>query len=70
MVTNANDTSVNNALTSDVVRHWQGNGAKIETYEFPSSLGLAHDLVDPEQPNQPIDLVYPQLIELVTQENR
>lgn len=70
MVTNANDTSVNNVLTSEVVRRWQGHGTNVETFEFPLSLGLAHDLIDPEQPNQPIDLVYPQLIELVTKENR
>jgi carboxylesterase len=70
MVINANDTSVNNALTSEVVRHWQQDGANIETYEFPSSLGLPHDVIDPAQPNRSIDHVYPKLIELVTQENR
>lgn len=67
MVTNANDTSVNNALTSEVVRRWQRQDANIETYEFPLSLGLAHDLIDPEQLDQPIDIVYPRLIELATQ---
>ncbi|RPJ28410.1 MAG: alpha/beta hydrolase [Chloroflexi bacterium] len=64
MVTNANDTSVNNALTSEVVRRWQRQGANIEAFEFPLSLGLAHDLIDPKQPNQSIEIVYPQLIEL------
>jgi len=68
MVTNANDTAVNNALTSEVVRRWQAHGATIETYEFPLSWGLAHDLIDPQQPNQAIEIVYPPLIELVTYE--
>jgi esterase/lipase len=67
VVTNANDTAVNNSLTVKVVAHWQSDGAQIETYEFPLSLGLGHDLIDPEQPDQQIDIVYPQLIELVTQ---
>jgi pimeloyl-ACP methyl ester carboxylesterase len=67
MVTNANDTSVNNELTAEVVRGWQEKGANIETYEFPLSLGLAHDLIDPAQADQPIDIIYPKLVELATQ---
>jgi carboxylesterase len=57
-------------MTSEVVKRWQKNGANIETYEFPSSLGLAHDLIDPEQPNQPIDIVYPKLIDLITDQEQ
>jgi carboxylesterase len=66
VVTNANDTSVNNALTLEIVQHWQKDGANIETYEFPSSFELGHDLIDPAQPNQSIRIVYPQLISLLT----
>jgi alpha-beta hydrolase superfamily lysophospholipase len=66
VVTNANDTSVNNALTAEIVRRWQRRGSKIETYEFPLILGLQHDLIDPEQPNQPIGATYTQLIDLIT----
>ena len=69
MVTNLNDTSVNNALTSEVVHLWQSRGANVETFEFPLNLGLNHDLIDPEQPDQRIEVVYPQLIELVTQKS-
>jgi alpha-beta hydrolase superfamily lysophospholipase len=66
VVTNANDTSVNNALTSQVVDLWQGRGAKnLRTYEFDASLGLDHDLIDPSQPDQRTDIVYPKLIELI-----
>ena len=67
VVTNANDTSVNNELTSKVVAYWQADGTQIRTYEFPLSLGLGHDLIDPEQPDQQIEVVYPELIDLVTQ---
>ena len=66
VVTNANDTAVNNTLISKVTAHWQADGAQIETFEFPSSLGLGHDLIDPTQPDQQIALVYPELIELAT----
>jgi len=67
VITNANDTSVNNTLTAEVVSDWTSQGANIKTFEFPITLGLAHDLIDPTQPNQPIDIVYPKLIELITE---
>jgi len=66
VITNANDESVNNVLTADVVSKWTRDGANIRTYEFPASLGLPHDMIDPSQPKQPIDIVYPKLIELIT----
>jgi alpha-beta hydrolase superfamily lysophospholipase len=66
VITNANDTTVNNALTGEVVANWRQRGAQIATYEFPANLGLGHDLIDPAQPGQKIDLVYPQLIALIT----
>lgn len=69
LVTNLNDTAINNELTAKVIAHWQADGAHIETYEFPQSLGLGHDLIDPHQPDQQIELVYPVLIDLVTHTN-
>jgi carboxylesterase len=68
VVTNANDTDVNNSLTLQIVQRWQKNGATIETFEFPLSLGLGHDLIDPDQPDQQIGVTYPQLIELISHE--
>jgi carboxylesterase len=65
VVLNANDSSVNNALTMDVVNSWQARAASVTTYEFEADLKLDHDLIDPNQPNQRIDTVYPRLIELV-----
>jgi hypothetical protein len=67
VATNANDASVNNDLTMNVVRDWQAHGANLSTYEFRADLRLDHDLIDPAQPAQHIDLVYPRLIELVNQ---
>ncbi len=66
VITNANDTSVNNILTARVVSSWTQDGTNIKTYEFPASLGLEHDMIDPSQPNQPINIIYPKLIELIT----
>jgi carboxylesterase len=66
IITNANDDSVNNTLTQEIIKTWRQDGANISTYEFEASLGLLHDLIDPEQPGQRIDIVYPQLIDLIT----
>ena len=65
IVFNANDDSINNALTSHVVNVWKAHGANLTTYEFEASLNLPHDLIDPTQPDQQIDVVYPRLIDLI-----
>jgi len=67
VVTNAADQDVNNALTRDITEEWRGKGTALKTYEFDASLQLNHDLIDPQQPNQKTDLVYPRLVELITQ---
>jgi pimeloyl-ACP methyl ester carboxylesterase len=67
VVFNANDNSVNNALTMDVVKIWQAHGANLTTSEFEANLKLGHDLIDPTQPDQKIDIVYPRLIDLTGQ---
>lgn len=67
VVSNANDNQVNNALTMQVVKTWQAHGANLTTYEFDANLKLGHDLIDPSQPDQKIDIVYPQLITLASQ---
>ncbi len=65
VITNGAEPSVNNALTEQVVSSWRGHGANLTTYEFPAALQLPHDLIDPSQPGQQIDVVYPRLLELV-----
>ncbi len=67
VVLNANDDSVNNPLTMEVVKVWQAHGTDLTTYEFDVSLKLGHDIIDPAQPYQRIDIVYPRLIELSNQ---
>jgi len=67
VVLNPNDSSVNNELTMAVADIWQAHGANLSTYEFEAELDLGHDLIDPTQPDQKIDIVYPRLIELASQ---
>jgi carboxylesterase len=66
VVTNANDKSVNNALTAQVVADWRRQASsKIETFEFPESQGLDHDFIDPDMPHQQTQTVYPILVDLI-----
>jgi carboxylesterase len=66
VVTNANDDQVDNGdIREHLVEVWRAAGANVETYEFPKDLGLRHDLIDVDQPDEQTDLVYPKLIELL-----
>ena len=65
-VNNEADTAVNNAVLAAIVRKWRLQGSAVETYEFPAEEGLPHDVIDPHQPDQQIELVYPILIDLIT----
>jgi esterase/lipase len=67
IVTNGNEPSVNNELTQQVGELWRAHSAAISFYEFPADWGLAHDLIDPLQPDAKTDSVYPILVDLITQ---
>ncbi len=71
VVTNANDQAVSSEGISAVMEQWQKRDVvKIKVFEFPKDLQLGHDIIDPQQTHQNIALVYPQLISLMTQEER
>ncbi|HKQ18435.1 MAG TPA: alpha/beta fold hydrolase [Candidatus Eisenbacteria bacterium] len=59
ILTTASDEGVNNDLAQDLARRWRSRGAYVQTYEFPESLDVRHDMIDPEQPYQRIHLSYP-----------
>lgn len=59
VISNLNDESVRPELTRAVAEAWQAHGAAVSIYEFPVSAGLKHDMIDPGQPYQNVDLVYP-----------
>ena len=67
VITNDNDMSVDNAATAVVVNDWRSHGARdLQTFSFNASLKLGHDLIDPARPDQRTDIVYPKLIDLIT----
>ncbi|ACF43985.1 conserved hypothetical protein [Pelodictyon phaeoclathratiforme BU-1] len=65
VVFNANDGMINNEMATKMVRIWQAHHAALTTYEFENTLKLGHDLIDPAQPDQRTDIVYPRLIKLI-----
>ena len=63
VITNANDPSVDNGLTAEMVAAWREGDVDVETYEFAAELQLQHDLISPWQQTQQV--VYPVLVDLV-----
>ena len=66
VITNELDDSVNEKIFDGVADDWQRHSkVKITRFQFDKSLGVLHDLIDPEQPYQKTAAVYPKLIELI-----
>lgn len=64
VVTTAIDPAASNAATQVLVDRWMARHP-LTVYQFPAEQEVPHDFIDPSQPNQQIDLVYPKLIELL-----
>ena len=66
VVISASDTAANNEVTDQLVANWRRlRPAGVETFQFPADKQVPHDFIDPNQPNQRIDIVYPKIIELL-----
>ena len=59
VVTNAAEPRLDNRFTYRLIESWRRQGAAIETFEFPESDHLPHDLIDPGNAQQNTALVYP-----------
>lgn len=67
VISNASDEAVNLGNIEQMVTSWSKyKSTQVERFEFENKLGLSHDLIDPEQPFQKTDQIYPQLISLIT----
>lgn len=65
VVTNDAEPRLDNRFTYALIRSWQRHGAAVETYEFPATDRLPHDLIDPANAQQRIDHVYPTVTRLI-----
>lgn len=65
VVTNASEPGLENRYTYRIVDEWRSHGADVETHEFPLTHRLPHDLIDPVNPDQNTELVYPIVTRLI-----
>ena len=66
VVTTASDLAASNARTARLAANWNSHRPGVATcYEFPAAERVPHDLIDPQQPDQQVALVYPRLIEML-----
>ncbi len=63
VITNPSDPVVDNQTVAQVVATWQAHGIAVTTHSFPVEWHLLHDLIDPLQPEQQVERVYPLLLE-------
>jgi pimeloyl-ACP methyl ester carboxylesterase len=66
VVTNANEPGLENRFTDALVEDWLAHGASVTTHEFALTDHLPHDLIDPGNPDQNTELVYPIVTRLIT----
>lgn len=65
MVLVGGDLAIDNRRAREVAALWSGHGAAVDTYVFPDSLHLNHDIIDPDQAGADPPLVYPRLVERI-----
>jgi len=66
LVTVGGDHAISNPAARAIERAWRAHAAgRVTEYEFPQALKLGHDLIDPLQPYQRVDVVYPVLGDLM-----
>lgn len=67
VVINHNDDLIHNGLIEAAVADWQRLAPQqVRAYHFAADLKLGHDIVDPCQPGQRVDIVHPVLLKLIT----
>lgn len=65
VVVNPCDESIDNRGALALAAQWRAHGGNVREHAFPQEYGLIHDLIDPTQPAQQVNLVYPILIEWI-----
>ena len=69
LVTNANDQDIKRSYALSFLDRWQRHpGVCTNHFEFPLTDGLIHDLIDPCQPEQKTNIVYPILQDFILQD--
>lgn len=65
VITNAAEPGLDNRFTYQLVERWRQHGALVSTFEFPRTDRLPHDVIDPANPAQSTELVYPVVVNAI-----
>ena len=66
LVTSKSDDAVSDLLAWQLIGLWRSKGLKkFAAVDFPKEMKIEHDMIDPAQKNQQIEVVYPVLISLL-----
>ncbi len=65
VITNAAEPRLDNRFTYRLVDSWRAHGTQVETFEFPKSDGLPHDLIDPGSAAPRTGYVYPTIARFI-----
>lgn len=61
------DTAIHLPTAKKVAEEWKEHGGDVAIYAFAKDLKIWHDMIDPAQSTQRVDVVYPVLLPLLTQ---
>jgi len=67
LVTNALDPAVNNAATHAVALEWDARRPGCASEYAFADLPRNHDIIEPDNPHARTDIVYPRLLEFITE---
>ncbi len=65
MVLSDFDTAIHLPTARKVAAEWQQHGADVNVYAFAKDLKIWHDMIDPQQSTQQIDVVYPVVLPML-----
>ena len=66
LVTSKSDGAVSDLLAWQLIGLWRSKGLrKFAAVDFPKEMKIEHDMIDPAQKNQQIEIVYPVLVSLL-----
>lgn len=65
MVLSQFDTAIHLPTARKVAEEWRTHGADVSVYEFAKDLKIWHDMIDPLQSTQQIDVVYPVILPML-----
>ncbi|MGB8796366.1 MAG: alpha/beta fold hydrolase, partial [Candidatus Aquilonibacter sp.] len=65
LVTNANESAVNNSVSRDLLAQWKSSGADVSEIVLSGLGPPRHDIIDPTTFPQGVHLVYPRLMDMV-----